>query len=85
MAHNWLELNPLQIRKKTAAPLIAKDVEKNDKSDIHTILGFLLGQCATQGPDGDPDTQRSQEALLLADVLKAVLPICDQHVEDVKN
>lgn len=77
----------LIFRKKAAALFIAKDVEKNNKSDVHTILGFFLGQCAIQGPDNDPDVQRSREADLLKDVLKAVVPICNQKQikEGVKN
>lgn len=59
--------------------MIAKNVEKNDKSDVRTMLGFFLGQCATQAPDKDPVLQRRQEADIFARVLNAVIPVCNRR------
>lgn len=67
------------LRPCSAAPMIAKNVEKNDKSDVRTMLGFFLGQCATQAPDKDPVLQRRQEADIFARVLNAVIPVCNRR------
>ncbi|KAF9458041.1 hypothetical protein BDZ94DRAFT_1301484 [Collybia nuda] len=69
----------------SAAPVIAYDVENNEKTSVHEMLNFFLSQCATN--NNNPAKQQHHEFTHLNHVLDAIMPICNkvETMDDVKE